>query len=314
MLSKTQVLRAEKDTKLVPLLIGKTGEGKTQYVKEIAAENGLKLVILNLSACEAVDLLGIPTIVENRTIWAKPAFFDADLLFLDEIDRVRDTSVRSALLSLLDQRKLNEHVFTGKIIAAGNGKTGINETLEFDDAGNERFMFVDFSFSTYEKVSYLKAKYPTSSFVKYCEVRPEIFERFSARRIEKSAIIADDIQILKAVLNAETASHYEMYLQQSLITMSDIVNGESYGRATSLTRLTVAYEIVTNLNTLVTASESDISNLARFIKTLAAEEKSLYFTKIKDSLIRGVVTIETLTTLNDKGLFAGQKEYLKELV
>ena len=314
MLSKTQVLRVESDTKLVPLLIGKTGEGKTQFVKEIASENGLKLVILNLSACEAVDLLGIPTIIDGRTVWAKPAFFDADILFLDEIDRVRDTSVRSALLSLLDQRKLNEHEFKGKIVAAGNGKTGINETIEFDDAGNERFCFVDFSFSIHEKVSYLKAKYPTSSFIKYCEVRPEIFERFSARRIEKSARIADDIQILKAVLNAETASHYEMFVQQNLVTLSDILRGESYDRATSLTRLTISYEVACSLDLLCQANEKEISNVSSFIRSLAAEEKSLYFTKLKDSLVRGLIDLETLTCLNTKGLFAGQKEYLKELI
>jgi hypothetical protein len=314
MLSKKQVLRVEADTALVPLLIGKTGEGKTQYVKEIAAENGLSLCILNLSACEAVDLLGIPTVIDGRTIWARPAFLDADLLFLDEIDRVRDTSVRSALLSLLDQRKLNGHEFQGKVVAAGNGKTGINETIEFDDAGNERFVFIDFSFSIHEKVSYLKAKFPQSNFIKYCEVRPEIFDRFSARRIEKAARISDDIEILKAVLNAETSSHYEMYVQQNLVTLSDIMKGESYDRATSLTRLTISYEVVSSLKSLLKASEIELTYIASFIRSMAAEEKSLYFTKLKDSLVRGLIDLETLTSLNSKGLFAGQKEYLKEVI
>lgn len=314
MLSKTQILRVERDTGLVPFLVGKTGEGKTQFVKEIASENNLKLSILNLSACESVDLLGIPTVKEDKTVWAKPAFFDSDILFLDEIDRVRDMSVRAALLSLLDQRNLNGHKYAGIIIAAGNGQTGINETNEFDDAGAERFMYVDFKFSVYEKISYLKAKYPLSSFIKYCEVRPEIFDRFSSRRIEKSAKIADDICILKAILTSETASHYEMYLQQSLVTMGDIMAGESYDKATSLTRLTICYEIVTNLNRLIESSLDEIDRLANFIKSTAAEEKSLYFTKIKTALLKGTVSIETLTLLNSKGLFSGQKEYLKELI
>ena len=82
---------------LIPFLVGPHGSGKTSFIKEWAKSQGKTCITLNLSAVEAVELTGMPTTVEGRMTYARPFFYDYDVLFLDELNRVSDSSVKSAL-------------------------------------------------------------------------------------------------------------------------------------------------------------------------------------------------------------------------
>ena len=52
--------------KLVPMLVGSPGSGKSQIVHQIAADYGLKVIDLRLSQCDPTDLLGYPQIVNGK--------------------------------------------------------------------------------------------------------------------------------------------------------------------------------------------------------------------------------------------------------
>jgi MoxR-like ATPase len=118
---------------LIPFLVGPRGEGKTSFIKELASELKRDLTILNLSAIESSDFCGLPYIDSGLIKYVKPSFLDSDILFLDEVDRVRDSSVKSSLLSLLVDRKINGHYLKDNclIFCSGNGTSGNYETIEF---------------------------------------------------------------------------------------------------------------------------------------------------------------------------------------
>ena len=88
-------------------------------------------VDIRLSMFDAVDLRGIPAIVDGRTAWLRPAIwpeanpFDLEtVIFFDEIDRAALSVLNAALQILLD-RRIGEHVLPAsvRIVAAGNGET-----------------------------------------------------------------------------------------------------------------------------------------------------------------------------------------------
>lgn len=84
-------------SKLVPMLTGSPGCGKSQIVHQIAEEYNLKVIDLRLSQCDPTDLLGFPTIQGNKSGYvpmntfpvegdAIPDGYSGWLLFFDEFN------------------------------------------------------------------------------------------------------------------------------------------------------------------------------------------------------------------------------------
>lgn len=68
------------------LLLGPPGVGKTALVSQVAAKHALPVMSLALPTCEAVDLRGIPQVVDGRTRWASPLPREGrGVLLLDEL-------------------------------------------------------------------------------------------------------------------------------------------------------------------------------------------------------------------------------------
>jgi MoxR-like ATPase len=96
----------------VPLLVGHFGVGKTDVARQIAAENGRKIVILVLSQMEPGDLIGLPARGEDRTTFLRPDWWPEDgnyLIVLDEINRAH-RSIRNAIMQLLIDKRIHNHV------------------------------------------------------------------------------------------------------------------------------------------------------------------------------------------------------------
>lgn len=127
----TAFLRA----KLVPLLRGSPGCGKSQIIYKIAEQYNLKVMDLRLSQCDPTDLLGMPTIIGDKADYLPMAHFPVEgdpipqgysgwLLFLDELTSARPAIQAAAYKIILDRmvgnRKLHPNV---AIVAAGNLET-----------------------------------------------------------------------------------------------------------------------------------------------------------------------------------------------
>lgn len=121
--------------RVVPLLKGSPGCGKSQIVHQIAAEYNLELIDVRLSQCEPPDLAGFPTIDGKKAdyvpMWHFPIEGDTPpegkagwLLFLDEATSVPPT-IQAAAYKLVLDRMVGSHHLHPKVavVMAGNLET-----------------------------------------------------------------------------------------------------------------------------------------------------------------------------------------------
>lgn len=90
-----RMITAAMKAKVVPMLKGSPGSGKSQIVYQIADAYNLSVIDLRLSQCDPTDLAGFPVIKEGKADYAPMAHFPIEgdplpkgkagwLLFLDE--------------------------------------------------------------------------------------------------------------------------------------------------------------------------------------------------------------------------------------
>ena len=111
----------------IPLFIhGSPGIGKSYIVNDIAKEYDYEIRDIRLSQLDAVDLRGIPSIVDFKTMWMPPVFFPTDenssgILFLDELNSA-PASIQAAIYQLVLDRKIGEYTLpkNWRIVCAGN--------------------------------------------------------------------------------------------------------------------------------------------------------------------------------------------------
>jgi hypothetical protein len=110
-----------------PVMIwGSPGIGKSDLIRQKAAQRGEDLIDMRLSQLESVDLRGIPSLdrEHGRTVWNPPAelpYEGKGILFLDEINSAPQSTTAAAYQLILDRKLGSYEIPPGwKIIAAGN--------------------------------------------------------------------------------------------------------------------------------------------------------------------------------------------------
>ena len=118
--------------KLVPMLEGSPGTGKSQIVYQIAANYNLKVIDLRLSQCDPTDLLGMPGIENDRAGYFPmntfpiegdviPKDYNGWLLFLDEFNSAPHAVQAAAYKLVLDRMVGAYHLHKNvAIVCAGN--------------------------------------------------------------------------------------------------------------------------------------------------------------------------------------------------
>lgn len=216
----------EHNASIVPLLLGETGIGKTELVKEYCAENQLDLIVIHVSQIEPADFTGLYKINKfGKTDNCQPSWLpfmegttfkklkegnelseeeiktllsggvineNGGIVFLDEVNRGHE-DIRQAMYQLINERKM--HTFTlpsnYTIVAAANPTNGY-ETQEFDKALVNRFAWVDFKPDVDESLDYLARKNPNNSFIDFMKKNKEYV-------VVKSNEKDDSIEELKIV-------------------------------------------------------------------------------------------------------------------
>lgn len=155
----------------VPLLVGESGIGKTALAKQLAAEHGWSLIVIDGNLLKEGEIGGLPTIETyigpdlqgtpkeyKTTIYAvhyKLREIDEEiakgntvLLFIDEINRCEHT-VQQELMNLILNREINGYKLPDniKLLAAMNpsGKYGTNfdyQVVDMDAAQENRFVWL----------------------------------------------------------------------------------------------------------------------------------------------------------------------------
>ncbi len=109
----------------MPLFIhGAPGIGKSYIVHELANSHGWEMSDIRLSQLDSVDLRGVPSIEDKKTVWMPPIFFPdsgSGILFLDELNAA-PPNVQAAIYQLILDRKIGEYELPSqwRIVCAGN--------------------------------------------------------------------------------------------------------------------------------------------------------------------------------------------------
>lgn len=158
------------ETNEVPLIVGKSGIGKTALAKELAKKKQWELIVIDGNLLKEGEIGGLPTIEDfdyvyedavirkKRTVYAVHAKLqEIDkllalnkevLLFIDELNRCEHT-VQQELMNLILNREINGYILKEevKILAAMNPSNKYGEDFDYqvvdmDSAQENRFVWL----------------------------------------------------------------------------------------------------------------------------------------------------------------------------
>lgn len=184
----------------MPVLVGEPGCGKTTTVNAMAEKDGAYLKVLNLSSFEAIDMNGMPYVVEGKLHLSDPAWYTEVNKYLvenpdgkayvmfDEISNA-PTDVRNTLLELVlhhmlpDGRKVSDRV---KFIAAMNTAKDLEGFVDFSNAFKDRMFMIHYDTDVNEwrkmfennfgKPQSDREKSVRKELSKFLEINPQLVE------------------------------------------------------------------------------------------------------------------------------------------
>lgn len=128
----TEMVEAYIKAKIVPMLVGSPGIGKSQIIHQIAKKYNLFVIDLRLSQCDPTDLLGPLSVSNGRGMYAPmssfplvgddiPEGYSGWLLFLDELTSAPPAVQSSSYKLILDRMVGHHHLHPNvAIVGAGN--------------------------------------------------------------------------------------------------------------------------------------------------------------------------------------------------
>jgi hypothetical protein len=140
-----------RNLKLSFMLWGATGVGKSETVRQLAAETGAELRDVRLCQKQPTDIAGLPALDHERkqTVFYPPAFLAPSknekgvILFFDEISLAPDDT-KGAVLGILEERRQGNIEIPENwiIVAAGNRPEDLRSARGLGAAANRRLLHV----------------------------------------------------------------------------------------------------------------------------------------------------------------------------
>jgi hypothetical protein len=184
------IAKNQKDARIVPLIWGKHGIGKTQVTEEIAKTAGYNCVILNLANQTTEDLLGFPDgnggyLLPDWVVSAdredKRSYIDTKLptlYFLDEVNRA-PKYILQAMFNFINEGRIHTHRISKDdvIFAAANPADIDYEVTDFEDkAFLSRFAHFYLEPNSSEFLSYLQSKKAHPGIITALKLSPEVVD------------------------------------------------------------------------------------------------------------------------------------------
>lgn len=190
----TQCIKA----RLVPMLTGSPGTGKSDIVRQIAQEYGLKVIDLRLSQCDPTDLMGFPRIDGHRAGYVPmetfpiegdpvPAGFNGWLLFLDEMNSA-PLSVQAAAYKLVLDKMTGVHNLHKKvaIVCAGNKETDNAIVNPMSTAMQSRLVHIELEVDHKEWVDWAVQNDIDTRITSYINFKPGMVYNFDPDHTDKT--------------------------------------------------------------------------------------------------------------------------------
>jgi len=182
---------------IVPLIVGESGVGKTESVKQFAQENGYRFINIRLGQmADAGDLTGLPDFVEvdgvKMTAFLQPNFFpkkgEKAVVFFDEINRCHPDLIQAVFQAVERDGGIGEYKFDMSV----DTETGLPNTIKVsasnpltddytvndisDKAFLNRFCHLKFEPSTQEALDYYEKIGVEASIRKFLAETPNMLE------------------------------------------------------------------------------------------------------------------------------------------
>lgn len=177
-----RMITAAIKAKVVPMLKGSPGTGKSQIVYQIAEKYNLKVIDIRLSQCDPTDLAGFPTIDGGKADYVPMAHFpiegdplpagkDGWLLFLDEAPSA-PPAIQAAAYKLALDRMVGTHHLHKKVamVLAGNLETDGAIVYPMSTALQSRLVHLELVVDQAEWLVWAEANemsYKITSYIKY---------------------------------------------------------------------------------------------------------------------------------------------------
>lgn len=176
-----QILKA----KLMPMLHGSPGIGKSAVVKAIAKQFKLKLIDMRLSQCDPTDLMGFPRIVNGRSGYAPledfplegdplPEGYDGWLLFLDELTSA-PRAVQAPAYKLILDRMVGNRKLHSRVLLAGAGNLSTDGAIveEMSTALQSRMVHLIVKLDNKQWLNWAESNRLDHRITSFLEFRPD---------------------------------------------------------------------------------------------------------------------------------------------
>ncbi len=170
---------------------GPPGVGKSQVVKQTAAEMQLEIIDVRAILLDPVDLRGIPKINDKgMSEWCAPSFLPTagkGVLFLDELNAAPPL-VQAACYQLILDRRIGEYQLPQgwAIIAAGNREQDRAVTHKMPSALSNRFVHIDFTVDFSEWQKWARANNISRKIIDFIEFRPNLLHDFRPEKSDRA--------------------------------------------------------------------------------------------------------------------------------
>lgn len=285
--------------RLVPMLTGSPGIGKSAIVNAIAKEYNLKVIDIRLSQCDPTDLNGFPQIVNGKASYVPmdtfplssdeiPKGYDGWLLFLDEFNSAAMATQAAAYKITLDrmigQEKLHDNCI---VMCAGNLSTDAAIVNRLSTAMQSRLVHLELEPDYNAWLEWADENDIDVRITSYIRFRPDALHSFSpdhndktfacprtwefASRLIKSlpSIERSKLPVLAGTLSEGIAREFIAFTKvfRELPTMEDIVSRPESIPVPS--EPSVQYALTGAISGF--ANDKNIDSLMKFIKRLPVE-------------------------------------------
>lgn len=184
--------------KLVPMLVGSPGCGKSQIIYKIAEDYNLKVIDLRLSQCDPTDLAGFPTVAGKKADYVPMAHFPIEgdpipagysgwLLFLDEATSAPPAIQAAAYELILDRMVGSHHLHKNvAIVAAGNLETDNAIVQPMSTALQSRLVHLELVVDSNEWVEWAEQNNIDHRITSYIKFKPGQLYTFTPDHTDKT--------------------------------------------------------------------------------------------------------------------------------
>lgn len=178
--------------KLVPMVHGSPGIGKSAIVQDIAERYELEVIDLRLSQCDPTDLMGFPRVDENgKSDYAPMATFPLEdddipqgkqgwLLFLDEFNSAA-LAVQAAAYKLTLDRMIGRHKLHPNVamVCAGNLETDGAIVNRMSTANQSRLVHMELVVDSKDWLEWAYTNGIDYRITSYIEYKPDSLQMFN---------------------------------------------------------------------------------------------------------------------------------------